>query len=126
MPNLASESALIRCLRALTAPDFLVIYRASIEGKLDVTTIDPPMVTPSVYRGVVTTPASAFDWYYGGRTFVSQYEEGTLLLDFVNPKSNQLMWRGSAKATVMENASPEKREARINEGVQKILAQFPP
>jgi hypothetical protein len=55
-----------------------------------------------------------------------QYEEGSLILDFVDPQTKQLIWRGSAKAEVDDVKTPEKREALIDEAVQKILKNFPP
>ena len=55
-----------------------------------------------------------------------QYEEGSLILDFVDPQTKELIWRGSAKAEVDDVRTPEKREALINEAVQKILKNFPP
>lgn len=106
--------------------DFLVSYQAAIEGKLNVTTIDIPYQTPST-RDLVTGSSSTWNLAHGGReTFVNQYDEGSLFIDIVDPKTNELMWRGTGKATVLEKATPEKREARINEGVKKILSQFPP
>lgn len=107
-------------------PDFLVVYRLSIEGKLDVTTIEAPVVAPNIQYGRLSIPAMGYSQYYGDQTFVTEYEEGTLLIDFVDPSSQKLMWRGSAKGTVKEKAKPEQREARIREAVSKILAQFPP
>jgi hypothetical protein len=59
-------------------------------------------------------------------TYVRQYEEGTLVLDIVNAKSNQLMWRGSAQAEINRQLKPEEREKRLQEAIGKILAQFPP
>lgn len=55
-----------------------------------------------------------------------QYEEGSLILDFVDPQTKQLIWRGSAKAEVGDVRTVEKREALINEAVRKILQNFPP
>jgi hypothetical protein len=57
---------------------------------------------------------------------VYQYEEVTLILDFIDAKSKSLIWRGTAK-TGLENArTPEKRDLLINDAVQKILHNFPP
>lgn len=115
-------------------PDFLVSYQAAIEGKLDVTTVSMPYSVPSIdprgnYRGGAYYGGgfygSAFA-YGGSETFVSQYDEGSVFIDIVNPKTKKIMWRGIGKATVLEKATPEKREARINEGVTKILSEFPP
>ena len=66
--------------------------------------------------------------HWGPRGGVSayQYEEGSLILDFVEPKSKKLIWRGSAKAQTDNVKTPEKREKLIAEAVQKILEKFPP
>ena len=60
------------------------------------------------------------------RIEVDEYEEGTLILDFVDAQSNELSWRGEAKAEILHYTNPEKREKRINEAVNKILNNFPP
>ena len=65
---------------------------------------------------------------YGGPRGVDvyKYEEGSLILDFVDAKSKKLIWRGSAKAQTNTVKTPEKREKLITEAVQKILEKFPP
>ena len=55
-----------------------------------------------------------------------QYEEGSLILDFVDAKSNKMIWRGVAKAEIDNVDTPEKKEKLINEAVQEILKNFPP
>ncbi len=57
---------------------------------------------------------------------VYEYDEGTLILDIVDAQSNELSWRGVAKAEVLHYTNPEKREKRINNAVQKLLNNFPP
>jgi hypothetical protein len=94
-------------------PDFLVLYHVGAEDKINVT-----------------------DWgygygrygrWYGGRGVeVSQYKEGTLILDVIEAKSKQLVWRGFAAGTLNPNASPETRKKRLDEVMTKILAEFPP
>ena len=56
---------------------------------------------------------------------IDMYEEGTLTLDFVNAKTKELIWRGSAKAVIDPVLTPEEREKMINEVVSKILEKFP-
>ena len=65
---------------------------------------------------------------YGGPRGVDvyKYEEGSLILDFVDAKSNKLIWRGSAKAQTNTAKTPEKRQELIDEAVHKILEKFPP
>ncbi len=57
---------------------------------------------------------------------MNEYEEGTLLLDFLHPESHQLFWRGSASALISENVTPEERQAKVRAAVEKILERFPP
>ena len=73
------------------------------------------------------------DWGYGYsrlgkyRTDSSyQYAEGSLILDFIDAKSKEIIWRGEAKAVVDKVDTPEKKEKIINEAVQEILKNFPP
>lgn len=106
-------------------PDFKVAYLMAVEEKMDVTQVSTPYYSP---YGVYGTASINSTWNMGGGvdTFVTQYEEGTLLLDVVDPKTNALIWRGSGKKAIDENADSAKREANINKAVQKILAEFPP
>jgi hypothetical protein len=65
--------------------------------------------------------------YWGPRGVDTyQYEEGSLILDFVDAKSKKMIWRGVAKAQIDDTNTPEKSEKLINEAVQEILKNFPP
>ena len=93
--------------------DFLVGYHVVLQRKVDVQTVG----TWYGYRGAgLRIPET--------RTY--QYEQGTLLLDVVDPTTTNLIWRGTATAVVDPDVSTEKRERRIAEAVAKVLADFPP
>ena len=64
--------------------------------------------------------------FQGARISTTQYEEGILILDFVDAKSRKLFWRGTAKAQVQNVNTPEKSEKIINAAVKKILKKYPP
>jgi hypothetical protein len=107
-------------------PDFQVAYMASIEQKLDVSTFNYGYTYPGYYY-----PRRGFGGpFYSGvphsETYVDQYDEGTLLLDIVNPQTKKLIWRGTAVDTIQKTDSPENREKRINEAVANMLQKFPP
>jgi hypothetical protein len=96
--------------------DALVTYHLGVETKLDVNTID-------------TGYGYGRGWYRGGvstHTTVTEYQEGTLLIDLVDPKAKQLIWRGSGQARIRRSSTPEEREQRIDEAVAEILKSFPP
>jgi hypothetical protein len=115
------QSALAATLRskgyAQTAskPDFLVTYHVAIQQKLDAQTI---YTGYGPYRG----------WYGvgGTQTVVDQYDLGTLLVDFIDPGTNNVIWRGTAESRLQELKTPEEREARVKDAVERLLNQFPP
>ena len=55
---------------------------------------------------------------------IDQYQEGTLVIDLVDAKSDELVWQGLGTARL--NEEPKNREERINKAVAKILEGFPP
>ncbi len=63
-------------------------------------------------------------WYHGG-IYASSSTEGTLFIDFVDAKKNELVWQGIGIAD-LKLQSVEKKEARINLIVSKILERYPP
>jgi hypothetical protein len=64
--------------------------------------------------------------YYGSWSVDSyQYQEGTFILDFVEPASKNLIWQGSARVAIDYADTPEKRDRLINVAMQKILQNFP-
>ncbi len=98
-------------------PDFTIALHGKIQNKVDV-------VDWGYSYG-------RYDRYYRGyggtrRIDTYEYEEGTLLIDFVDTDSGSLIWRGSGTGVLDPSASPEKREKRVKDAVVKILAKFPP
>jgi hypothetical protein len=66
-------------------------------------------------------------WHHGGRRSRSfRYQEGTLVLDFIDGESKELVWQGRAKGFVDKNSNPRKDDKLVNEAVRKILKKFPP
>ena len=73
-------------------------------------------------------------WGYGyGRwgggpstTTVEKIPIGTVIIDLVDAKEKQMVWRGTASNTLQQGASPEKRQQNLNEAMQKLFAKFPP
>jgi hypothetical protein len=51
---------------------------------------------------------------------------GMLVVNLVDADTGAMVWRGMANGGVDENASPEKRDKKINEVAQKIFRNYPP
>jgi hypothetical protein len=73
--------------------------------------------------------AYAYGPYYHGPvvavpvTEVRQYTDGTMLLDFVDAKTKQLVWRGTATDAI---TSPESVRSSIDAATRKLLEHYPP
>ena len=68
----------------------------------------------------------AWGWGGGSSTTTyseSDYIEGTLVLDFYDNKSKNLIWQSVARGTINEN--PKKREKSIPKAVKKIMKNYP-
>lgn len=57
---------------------------------------------------------------------LDEHEEGTLLIDIRDAKSDNLAWRGSSTGRLDPSATPGESEQRIKGFVDEILANFPP
>ncbi len=97
-------------------PDFLIGWFASLDGRMDVSQLN-------AYYGYGWGP-----WYGAayGNTYVRYYEEGALVLDIVDVRSNQLAWRGSAQTEIDRTRPEAERERLLNAAVKKVLDRFPP
>ena len=95
-------------------PDFLIAADIVTKEKQRITTWGYPY-----YDSYRTYGGSwELDYY--------QYEEGTVILDFLEPVSKKLIWRGAAKVALDYANTPEKRDKLIKEAVHKILQNYPP
>jgi hypothetical protein len=93
-------------------PDFLLAYHTNVKERLDVQD-----------WGYVYGPRGRF---WGRDVTVTKYKEGTLVLDIVDARSKQLIWRGVAQGALPNNPDPQKIDKVVNESVQKLLEKFPP
>lgn len=80
-----------------------------------------------VYHVTTKDKLSVQDYGYGPPRFwgsrnihVNQYSEGTLLVDFIDLKTNQVIWRGRASGT-LEMKGVDKK---ISKSVEKLVKQF--
>lgn len=55
---------------------------------------------------------------------INQYREGTVVVDLINPDTNELVWRGIGEAAVDMRGDIDQE--RINKIVTEILQKYPP
>jgi hypothetical protein len=66
---------------------------------------------------------------YGGvgyNTAISDYDEGWLTIDMIDPESDKTIWRGVGVRATYESPKPAKATKIINHAVGRILKKFPP
>jgi len=72
-----------------------------------------------------STSYGYYGWDRGGAQ-VWQYDEGTLVIDFIDRAKNELIWRGSGTEILADHPSVDDKTKNINDAVTEILSQFPP
>jgi len=104
-----------------STPDFCVAYYASTTQKLDITSWNYGYpFRPRAWRGwgfYQPRFGPAFD------PTVTQYTQGTVIVDVFDPKTKDLLWRGQGVANVSENQQQYTQELQTT--VTAILAKFP-
>jgi hypothetical protein len=90
------------------APDLLIHFHGSVRQVLDVATAERG-------RGVITS----------GDIGIIDYDEGTLVLDMIDARTNALVWRGWAIDSLSGILETQDRmEQKLDEAVTKMLANF--
>jgi len=90
-------------------PDFLIAYHLGTRDKVDV----------SRY-GYRYGPKGR---WVGSKVEVRRYREGTLILDFIDPGTRDLFWRGTARGALRDITAGADEVRGI---VARILGGFPP
>jgi hypothetical protein len=57
---------------------------------------------------------------------VRHYKEGTIVLEIVDGRSNQLVWQAVAEGALTGLDHPEEAEAQVGKAVKDLLDRFPP
>jgi hypothetical protein len=105
------------------APDFYAVYHLTMVEKTD--------VRDYTAWGFGTAYRSGYGYYLGWPVKtktdveVSQNPVGALILDFVEVRRQQLVWRGVASSAV-EPGKPDGNAVRAAQAVHLLLAKFPP
>ena len=120
-----------------TAPNPLNDQRlhASLDQRLAArgltqTTASPDLVvtthvTTQEHQELVPTGFAYGPWWggLGGGAYVETSTEGTLILDFYDAKTKQMVWRGVATATASDK--PTKNAEKMSKALDKLFERFP-
>ena len=95
--------------------DLVFVFHTDITSKSDIYT-DYQRVGFGRYRyggGMVAT------------TSTYNYDEGTLIIDALSPKTKNIVWRGTGQTEVTQQKTPEKKREYISSIITQIMAKFP-
>lgn len=105
--ELASRSIVL----SRTSPDLLLHVHSRLDHKIDI---------PRTERDFEYCQTSDCD------DWLIQYQAGTLILDVVDARTSELLWRGWAQDTVDGVLGHQTRmAAKLQDKVQLIMARFP-
>src|SRR3989441_1554851 len=114
--DLAQEFAGLGYVASDSNPDFCVAYYASTNQKLDVTYWDYGYAwRPHWWSGWGRRWGRGWggDWGIQSPT-VTQYTEGTVIVDVIDPKTKDLLWRGQGVAAGFGEEGQEEQGAQEN------------
>jgi hypothetical protein len=93
-----------------TTPDLLIHYHAHVTQRFEVNTVDRN-------RGYCSDDCEPT---------AGEYDEGTLVLDMVDARTNKVVWRGSARGVVNGLIDNQNlMEQKIDEAVRRMLEPLP-
>lgn len=103
-------------------PDFIVNYHVVLEEKID----------PRSYNDLY-----GYGWYgrgyyhprpyfYGVNSGLRTYNQGSLIIDIVDGKTNKPIWRGVSQKRLSKGMNPQNQREVLSMAVSEVIAQFPP
>jgi hypothetical protein len=101
-------------VEATASPDVVVAYHATFDTNVQVTGFGSGW---GGYR------------FSGTRSGTARAEEilvGTLVVDVVDARTSNIVWRGSVTKDVDLKAKPEKRDKNIARAAEKLFKHYPP
>jgi len=104
-----------------TAPDVFVVSHIAFDEQKDISSYSSgPMYGGYGYR---------WGGGWGGTTTDVRVRDiliGTLAIDLIDAKTQQVAWRGLGSKEIDTKAKPEKRDENITKAVEKIFKNYPP
>ena len=80
----------------------------------------------SLYGGRYLRPYYGYPSYgYAGAGRVYEYLQGTLVLDIIDVRTEEVIFRGWAKKSLDSDPTPKKVRMYVTDAVEEILEDFP-
>jgi hypothetical protein len=99
--------------------DLRINFYVSTKEKIDVHTVAGP-----AWGGYYGYRSGLYGAWYGYETHVTQYTEGTLNVDVIDTRKDQLVWEGAVIGRVRD-VEDDGLQHRVLEAVQQLFARYP-
>ncbi len=110
-----------------TNPDFLIATHYEKENKSNVTVWNYPYFSGDYHHATgLGHHGFGSSFSYSSQVNIYEYEQGTLILDFIDSETQTLFWRATAKKALEPSTTPQDKVKKIDSAVQEILKNFPP
>lgn len=101
--------------------DFLVTWLGAVDKKIYVAEIEH-FYSPYGYGALYRDPTSKS---VQSETRPIEYDEGTLVVHFVDPDSHKIFWKASAKERVQNGMSDKDVRLYVEQSVRQLLKMYP-
>ena len=100
-------------------PDLIINIKANHKKVTDIRTNTPV----GIYGGFGL--GGGFDWGFGmNRAWSSNYNQGSLVFDFIETKTQKLVWQGIGSGISVDQPSSKRKQ--IPEIVEEMMKNYPP
>lgn len=105
-------------------PDFYVSYHVIMEEKIDPRSYDDLYGAGFWGRGYHYPSPLFYHPGFGGS--VDVYNQGSLIIDMVDAKTQKPIWRGVSEKRLNKSLSPQQQREILTSAVMQVIAQYPP
>lgn len=115
--NEITKQMMAKGFQQSSTPDFIINLKASHKRIQDIQQSSP------YYGGFGW--GGPWGWGFGmNRTWAYEYNQGTLIFDIIDTKTNKLVWQGIGAGINVD--SPKSKQKQIPEIIAEILKNYPP
>lgn len=107
-------------------PDFTVTYHVIVEEKIDPNSYNELYGFGIYGRGFYRHPYPFSPFLYGPARSVRVYNQGSLIIDIADAKTDKPIWRGVSEKRLGRQMSPSQQCEILSKAVAEVLSQFPP
>ena len=100
--------------------------RTAIDTQLQAKNIKKASSNPDFLVAIYGVRSKIFTTVWRGPGEDLIFEKGKLVLQFVDPETNRIIWWGEARAILEPNTKPADETKMVNDVVYRILQKFPP